>query len=262
MVKNQGVHIEEHRRQAEQENVQVQEQNTKLEEKMHQQKIELEDKIQKQKIRYERLIEQLENAQSENQNQKNEISSARGEIAKLADIDRMKSRIQWNCNIFVDDNQVLIIADAFRGRITQWKKGDINGEIIVGDNGVGNRLNQLDRPADMLIDKKTDSLIICDRENRRVVRWSRHKNTTQREILIDNICSYGLDMDDQRYLYVSNTEQHEVRRYQLGDKNGTLVAGGKGQGTALNQFNEPGCLFVDRQQNVYVLDNRNHRIMK
>ncbi|CAF1324556.1 unnamed protein product [Rotaria sordida] len=138
--------------------------------------------------------------------------------------------------------------------------GDTNGQVVAGGNGQGNRLDQLDRPTDVLIDKETDSLIICDTE--RVVRWSRRSGTSQGEILIDNIDCWGLAMDDQRYLYISNTNENEVKRYQIGDKNGTLVAGGNGEGAGLNQLNYPTFIFVDRQQTVYVSDNNNHRVMK
>ncbi|CAF1164924.1 unnamed protein product [Rotaria sordida] len=140
--------------------------------------------------------------------------------------------------------------------------GDTNGQVVAGGNGEGNRLDQLNSPIDVLIDKETDSLIICDRWNRRVVRWSRRSSTTQGEILIDNIGCWGLAMDDQRYLYISDYEKHEVRRYQIGDKNGAIVAGGNGQGARLNQLNEPSYIFVDQQQTVYVSDWNNHRIMK
>ncbi|CAF4223874.1 unnamed protein product, partial [Rotaria magnacalcarata] len=91
---------------------------------------------------------------------------------------------------------------------------------------------------------------ISDWGNRRVVRWSRRSGTTQGEILIDNIDCYGLAMDEQRYLYVSDYVKYEVRRYQLGEKNGTLVAGGNGQGDELNQLNYPAYLFVDRDHSV------------
>ncbi|CAF4214564.1 unnamed protein product [Rotaria sordida] len=139
---------------------------------------------------------------------------------------------------------------------------DANGQVVGGGNGQGNRLDQLNWPTDVLIDKETDSLIICDSWNQRVVRWSRRSGTTQGEILIDNIVCWGLAMDDQRYLYISNVDKHEVRRYKIGDKNGTLVAGGNGQGAGLNQLNRPTYIFVDQQQTVYVPDNRNHRVMK
>ncbi|CAF1442660.1 unnamed protein product [Rotaria sordida] len=140
--------------------------------------------------------------------------------------------------------------------------GDTNGQVVAGGNGEGNRLDQLNSPSDVLIDKETDSLIICDWLNRRVVRWYRRSGTTQGEILIDNISCWGLAMDDQRYLYISDRDKHELRRYQIGDKNGTIVAGGNGKGAGLNQLNEPTYIFVDQQQTVYVSDNYNHRVMK
>ncbi|CAF4248476.1 unnamed protein product, partial [Rotaria sordida] len=140
--------------------------------------------------------------------------------------------------------------------------GDTNGQVVAGDNGKGNRLDQLNGPTDVLIDKEAGSLIICDSENRRVVRWSRRSGTTQAEILINNISCRGLAMNDQRYLYISDTDKHEVKRYQIGDKNGTIVAGGNGKGAGLNQLNYPVYIFVDQQQTVYVSDNENHRVMK
>ncbi|CAF3835971.1 unnamed protein product [Rotaria magnacalcarata] len=165
--------------------------------------------------------------------------------------------------LFVDDDETVVIAEWANHRIVQWKSSDTtNGQVVAGDEGKGNGLHQLNRPTDVLIDKETNSLIICDYGNRRVVRWSRRSGTTQGEILIDNIQCYGLAMDEQRYLYVSDDELHEVRRYQLGEKNGTRVAGGNGKGNGLNQLNVPTYLFVDRQQNVYVSDNSNHRVMK
>ncbi|CAF1189844.1 unnamed protein product [Rotaria sordida] len=150
----------------------------------------------------------------------------------------------------------------WHGRIVQWKTGDTNGQVVAGGNGEGNRLDQLNDPTDVLIDKAMDSLIICDKKNQRVVRWSRRSGTTQGEIFLDKIDCYGLTMDDQRYLYISDDVKHEVRRYQIADKNGAIVAGGNGRGTDLNQLNRPTYVFVDQQQTVYVSDHDNDRVMK
>ncbi|CAF5022634.1 unnamed protein product, partial [Rotaria sp. Silwood1] len=166
------------------------------------------------------------------------------------------------CGLFVDGDQTMVIADFRNHRIIQWKMDDTNGQVVAGDNGEGNRLDQLDGPIDVLIDKETDSLIICDWDNQRVVRWSRRSGTTEGEILIDKFKCWGLAMDDQRYLYISDYGKEEVRRYQIGDNNGIIVAGGNGYGTGLNQLNHPTYIFVDQQQTVYVSDNYNHRIMK
>ncbi|CAF4694827.1 unnamed protein product, partial [Rotaria sp. Silwood2] len=152
------------------------------------------------------------------------------------------NQLSWPQGLFVDDDQTIVIADRSNHRIIQWKKGDTNGQVVAGGNGKGERLNQLNGPTDLLIDKETDSLVICDLGNRRVVRWSRRSGTTQGEILIDNVDPLGLTMDDQRYLYISDYKKHEVRRYQIGDKNGTLVAGGNGKGADLNQLNVPSYI--------------------
>lgn len=95
-------------------------------------------------------------------------------------------------------------------------------------------MDQLNSPTDVLVDKKTNRLIIADRLNRRVVQWSLFSIGNQGEVLIDDIDPFGLAMDNQRYLYVSDWKKNEVRRYQLGDKNGALVSGGNGEGNDLN----------------------------
>ncbi|CAF4641229.1 unnamed protein product, partial [Rotaria sp. Silwood2] len=169
------------------------------------------------------------------------------------------NQLNWPHGLFVDDDQTIVITDRWNHRIIQWKMGNTNGQVVAGGKGRGDRLDQ---PTDVLIDKETDSLIICDQDNRRVVRWPRRSGTTQGEILIDNIDPWGLAMDDQKYLYISDYKKHEVRRYQIGDTNGTLVAGGNGKGADRNQLNRPSYIFVDQEQTVYVSNNGNHRVMK
>ncbi|CAF3383877.1 unnamed protein product [Rotaria socialis] len=116
--------------------------------------------------------------------------------------------------LFLDDQQTVVIADQMNHRITQWKNDNKNNEqVIAGDNGDRSALNQLNQPTDVLIDKETDSLIICDHGNRRVVQWSCRSGTAQGEIFVDSIDCWGLAMDEQRYLYVSDVGKESVRRY-------------------------------------------------
>ena len=109
-----------------------------------------------------------------------------------------------------DDNQCIVIADYWNHRIVEWKMGASHGKVIAGGRGQGNRLDQLYWPTDVLIDKETNSLLIADRWNRRVLRWLRRQGTTQGEVIVDNIDCIGLAVDHQRYIYVSDTEQNEV----------------------------------------------------
>ncbi|CAF1955851.1 unnamed protein product, partial [Rotaria magnacalcarata] len=165
-------------------------------------------------------------------------------------------------SLFVDENQTMFIADSRNHRIVRWKLNDTNGEVVLGGLGQGNRLDQLSWPSDMLIDKETNSLIICDQGNRRVLQWSLSGNATTVKILLRKIFCFGIALDDQRYLYISDSAKHAVLRYKIGKPKVNVVAGGNGEGSATNQLNWPTYLFVDREQSVYVSDFRNHRVMK
>ena len=164
--------------------------------------------------------------------------------------------------LFVDDKDTVIVADTFNHRIVEWKRGATSGTVLAGGNGEGNQPNQLNDPTDVIFDKDTDSLIICDRGNRRVTRWPRRKGTRSVETIIGNIACWGLAMDDEGSLYITDWMKDVVRCYRRGQTSGTLVAGGNGQGTALNQLNWPTYVCVDGEHAVYVSDNGNHRVMK
>ena len=166
------------------------------------------------------------------------------------------------CGLCVDDEDTVIVADSGNDRIVEWKRDATSGTVLAGGNGKGNQPDQLYCPTDVIFDKETDSLIICDRGNGRVTRWPRRKGTQSGETIVDNIDCHGLTMDDEGSLYVTDWRKHEVRRYRRGETNGIVVAGGNGQGAALNQLNVPLYVCVDGEYAVYVSDNNNHRVMK
>ncbi|CAF1006318.1 unnamed protein product [Rotaria sp. Silwood1] len=163
--------------------------------------------------------------------------------------------------LYVDDDQTIYVADCYNHRIVEWKSGATNGKVVAGGNGQGNGAHQLNYPPDVIIDKASDSLIISDFSNSRVVRWPR-RNGTSGETIISNISCYGLTMDDNGYLYVADNGKHEVRRYKIGDTKGTVVAGGNGEGNRHDQLSKPTYVFVDRDHSVYVSEWENHRVMK
>ena len=163
--------------------------------------------------------------------------------------------------LFVDNDQTIYVADYGNHCIVAWKEGDKKGQVVAGGHGRGEGAHQLNYPADVIVDKETDSLIICDRGNERVVRWLR-QNGTSGETIISNIACWGLTMDEDGSLYVTDIDKHEVRRYRRGESQGTIVAGGNGKGDRLDQLNCPRYIFVDRDHSVFVSDHDNHRVMK
>jgi sugar lactone lactonase YvrE len=163
--------------------------------------------------------------------------------------------------VYIDDDQTIYVTDCGNDRIVEWKCGANNGQVVAGGNGHGNETNQLHWPRDVIVDKQRDDLIICDRDNRRVMRCPR-RNGTSGQIIISNIDCWGLTMDNNGYLYVSDSVKHEVRRWKMNDTSGTLVAGGNGKGNRLNQLDCPTFIFVDQDHSVYVSDCVNDCVMK
>ncbi|CAF4157616.1 unnamed protein product [Adineta steineri] len=162
--------------------------------------------------------------------------------------------------ISIDKNKNIFIADWLNHRIVEWKHNTEEGHIIVDGNKQENRINHLNSPTDVIVDQQNHSIIIADSGNRRVVQWMNQKQ----QILIHNIHCHGLAIDKHGFLYVSDSEKNEVRRWKMGEYNngGIVVAGGNGRGNQLNQFNSPTFIFVDEEQSIYVSDQHNHRVMK
>lgn len=153
------------------------------------------------------------------------------------------------------------MADYQNHRIVEWKKDAATGQVVAGGKGAGNQNDQLNYPVNVIVDKQNDSLIICDWDNRRVMRWPR-RHGSGGETIISNMACWGLTMDNDGHVYVSDVVKHEVRRWKIGEKDGTLVAGGNGGGNRLDQLNQPYYVFVDQDQSVYVSEYGNHRVMK
>ncbi|CAF1060926.1 unnamed protein product [Adineta steineri] len=170
---------------------------------------------------------------------------------------------QLDCpeGIFIDNDKSVYIADYYNHRIVRWKLNSNTGHIIAGGNEEEQQNNQLFHLRDIVFDKNNNSFIISDAGNRRVIRYF-DQNQTNQQILISNIDCYGLTIDKNGFIYVSDSQNHEVRRWKQGDEKGELVAGGNGQGNYFNQFSCPRYIFVDEDQSVYVSDRNNDRVMK
>ncbi|CAF1299979.1 unnamed protein product, partial [Rotaria sordida] len=171
------------------------------------------------------------------------------------------NQLSYSCGLYVDDDQTIYVADQLNHRIVEWKRGTPSGQVVAGGNGQGSGTHQLSKPLDVIVDKETDSLIICDYSNERVVRWPL-RNGTSGETIISNIDCVGLTKDENGSLYVVDNGKDEVRRYGRGEFQGTVVAGGNGSGNRLDQLYGPRYVFVDRNNSVYVSEGENHRVMK
>jgi sugar lactone lactonase YvrE len=82
--------------------------------------------------------------------------------------------------VYVDDDQTLYVADYGNSGIMKWKCGATNGQVVAGGHGIGNQMNQLNFPVDVIVDKEKSNMIICDLDNRRVVQCPLQNDTTEK----------------------------------------------------------------------------------
>jgi hypothetical protein len=111
----------------------------------------------------------------------------------------------------IDDDQTICI-DSANDRIVEWKYNANNGQIVAGGNGQENRQQLLGIPADVIVDKKNDSLIICGRGNIRAVLWS-YPNDTIRQIVIPSIDYWSLTMDKNGNIFMFLTLNDLYKKY-------------------------------------------------
>ena len=163
----------------------------------------------------------------------------------------------------IDDDLTIYVSDHENHRIVQWKHNSTVGQIVAGGNGKGDEMNQLNTPSDVIIDKETNTFIIGNYDNKRVMRWPRQNDTTHGEVIFSDITCWCLTMDKDGSLYICDAEKNEIRRLKRGETGqGIIIAGGKGKGNHLTQFDWPTSIYIDDNYSLYVCDCYNHRVMK
>lgn len=164
------------------------------------------------------------------------------------------------CDIYVDDNQTLYTIDYHGYLVVEWKNNATIGKVIFDGSNHERPINPLYvRVLDVIIDKENDDLILCVAGDM-LTRWP--NRDSKKEIIISNFPCDKLAMDNDNYIYASDSERHEVRRWRIGNTYRKLVAGGNGVGRRLDQLYYPLYICVDQDQSVYISDIYNHRIMK
>ena len=182
----------------------------------------------------------------------NQVYSREGPVA---------NRLHSPMGLCITHSQNLLIVDSLNHRIMKYDLYVGNMKRIAGKDIQGYGPDLLARPSNVIYHKTTKSYIICDTHNRRVVQCFRGSKPSSKNI-VANITCFGLTVDEKGYIYVSDTDRHEVTRYQVGRQHGKVVAGGKGRGRRLNQLNNPTYICIGNDQSVYISDSHNDRVVR
>ena len=91
------------------------------------------------------------------------------------------------------------------------------------------------------------------------MEWSLGNNTRNGQTIIEDIDCYGLAIDKNGDIYISDWVKNEVRRWKRDEIEKTIVASGNGKG---DQLNSPKYIFIDENLSLYISDQQNNRIVK
>ena len=167
----------------------------------------------------------------------------------------------------------LYIADYGNHRIMAYAKNATNGTVVFGGQGAGRNKTQLRLPVGIYLDYISNSLIIANFWLSNVVRWTRSKH--EWILMAGNINGVGgstpstllqatdMVLDPMGNMYVADRNNHRIQFFMPGEYVGKTIAGVTGIfGINASLFNNPWCVKLDNQLNLYVADSSNHRIQK
>lgn len=72
----------------------------------------------------------------------------------------------------------------------------------------------------------------------------------------------AITVDANGQMFILDSFNYRVLRWQLGEPLGVVIAGGRGLGSTLDRLARSYGLFVDSQSNIYVSENGNHRVTR
>ncbi|MEK3985985.1 stalk domain-containing protein [Paenibacillus sp. FSL K6-3166] len=156
----------------------------------------------------------------------------------------------------------------------QNTKDGIQGSIV--KNGSSNAVSSLKQPLGVVTVPGSNDLIIVQSGSGTISKWSNGDLQTvvghdaegytdgKSEEALFNHPTYTA-ADSKGNIYISDTDNHVIRKIENGKVYtlaGTGIAGYKDGQPNVAQFNAPGGLAIDSNNNVFVADTLNHLIRK
>ncbi|CAF1213924.1 unnamed protein product [Adineta steineri] len=174
----------------------------------------------------------------------------------------------------MDANGNIYILDQTLSRVTKWTPGSTSGILVAGGGPFNDyfdgHVDSMSQPGGMFIEPQSLFIWITDTNNSRIVKWVNSSTAL-------TVCgSYGsnsnqfinpkglfVDTAAGNTLYVVDSGNHRVQMWLPGATSGETVAGITGyRGAGLNQLWNPLAIVVDSNQNMYITDVSNSRILQ
>ena len=142
---------------------------------------------------------------------------------------------------------------------------------IVGSSGTaGSTPTLLSSPSDVGFDGARNMYVV-DMGNHRIQMYQPGSNvgttvagvsTVAGSRLAELYSPYAIQVTPNGTMFILDSTNYRVLRWQLNEPSGVIVAGGRGYGSVLNQLATCYAMFVDSQFNIFISDNTYHRIVR
>lgn len=70
----------------------------------------------------------------------------------------------------------------------------------------------------------------------------------------------GISVTPTGTMYILDTSNYRVLKWQVGEPLGYVVAGGRGSGSTFDRIGATYGIFIDSQENIYLSEQTNHRV--
>lgn len=183
-------------------------------------------------------------------------------VVRTLTINNDQQKLNQPSSIHLDEESMtMFISDSRKNSVIEWKVNQTDGRLAAGGRGKGLEDGTLQNVTVTTFDTYANRLYMCDRGNRRIMQWAL-PDSNFGESVRGKVDCWGIAMHNRGFLYIVEDKNHVVKKYRIGHRDGTVVAGGHGKGNGTNQLSGPTYIFVDRDYSVYVSDSENHRVMK
>ncbi len=161
--------------------------------------------------------------------------------------------------IALDDEGSLYVSEWTNKQVRKWRKGNVDEKVI---------LRELGTPDRVFVDRHR-TVYVADRSYHQIMKIAEVEN--QGSVVAGGSQGRGdgqlhsptsVLVDKSGNVYVTDSYDQRVMCWSPGANAGTLIVGGRGIGSRFDQLYDPHDLAFDLDENLYVLDTRNHRVQK
>ncbi|CAH3038458.1 unnamed protein product [Porites lobata] len=160
---------------------------------------------------------------------------------------------KFPAGIAFDSHGNIVVADSSNHRVQVF---DRNGNFLSMFGERGSRDNQLKYPLGLSINNNGD-IIVADRDNKLIKIFSSTGKYLRKFGGAGSLVSFSHCIQHGQYFIVSDYGDHSIKLFNL---EGKFISKFGKQGIKDGEFNEPGCLSVNKEGLLMVCDRGNHRV--